>query len=148
MTRLWGEIITAIGMIAAAVGVIVIASDFPAGGDTMPLFCAFSVILLSIFMIAELIWRKKGELKEKIKFELNYSNIKPFILLAISIAYINLIFALGYFSATFVFLIVATLVVGVRNFRAIAITAVILFPAMYAFFEWFLQARLPAGVLF
>jgi hypothetical protein len=35
----------------------------------------------------------------------------------------------------------------VRNYKAILLTGFILFPLMYAFFELFLQANLPMGIL-
>lgn len=147
MTRLWGEILTAGGLIAASVYVLVVASTFPAGGDTLPVFCAGGVILLAFFMIVEAAWRRREALKEKIRFRLSYSTIKPYLLLSITVLYVPTIFAIGYFTATFIFFVVSTVVIGVRNYRAILLTVLILFPAMYAFFELFLQARLPTGLL-
>jgi hypothetical protein len=146
MTRLWGEILTAGGLIAGSVYVLIVASEFPAAGDTLPVFCAGGVIILSFFMVVEALWRRRAVLQEKIPFSLSYATLKPYILLVISIIYIPVIFELGYFTATFIFFVVATLAIGVRNYRAIGLTILILFPAMYAFFELFLQARLPTGL--
>jgi hypothetical protein len=147
MTRLMGEILTACGMIVAAVYVIIVASDFPAGGDIMPVFCATGVIALSLFMLLEVFLKKRDVLKEKINFSSNYSRLKPYVLLVFSIVYFTSIFVLGYYSSTIILLFVSSYILGVRRAKFIFLTSIILLPAMYAFFELFLQARLPSGWL-
>jgi putative tricarboxylic transport membrane protein len=147
MTRLMGEILTACGMIVAAVYVIVVASEFPAGGDIMPVFCAIGVIVLSFFMLLEVYLKKRYVIKDKINFSANYSALKPYILLALSIIYFIFIFVFGYYSSTILFLFISSYILGVRRAKFIFITSIILLPAMYAFFELFLQARLPSGWL-
>lgn len=147
MTRLMGEILTAVGMIAAAVWVMVVAREFPAGGHIMPVFCALGVIALSICVVVEAVWKKRSILQENIKINLEYDKIKPYILLFIALVYFGIIFLLGYYSSTLLFLVIAAYVIGVRKYKVIFLTALILLPAMYAFFELFLQARLPSGWL-
>lgn len=147
MTRLMGEILTAVGMIAAAVWVMVVALEFPAGGHIMPAFCALGVIGLSLCVVGEAIWKKRDQLKEKIHFEWDYIRIKPYILFIITLIYFGTIFKLGYYFSTILFLVIASYFIGVRRYKFIFMTALILLPAMYAFFELFLQARLPTGWL-
>jgi hypothetical protein len=147
MTRLMGQALLAFAMIAAAAWVIVVAKEFPAGGDIMPVFCATGVIGLSLFMLLEAVWRHKSVLQEKLIVTPNYSKIKPYILLVVSIIYFIYIFILGYYVSTILFLIIASYIIGVRKYKFILATAAVLLPAMYAFFELFLQARLPTGWL-
>ena len=69
------------------------------------------------------------------------------MLTLIVVVYVLAIFRLGYFTASVLFLFASTLAVGIRNYRTIALTAAILFPLMYVFFEILLQANLPQGFL-
>jgi hypothetical protein len=147
MTRLMGDILTVVAMMAASVWVISVSSEFPAGGDIMPLFCAFGVIFLSVCMLVEAFLNKREVLIEKISLDLSYSYRKPYILLVLSLLYFGIIFLVGYYVSTFIFLMTASYVIGVRRYRFMLVTALILLPAMYAFFELFLQTRLPTGWL-
>ena len=54
----------------------------------------------------------------------------------------------GYFLSTTLFLVAASLFLGIRNYRVLLITILILIPSMYAFLVWELQATLPQGILF
>lgn len=91
---------------------------------------------------------KKPELRERIRFDLSYSRIKPLLLCILVALHMWSIFKLGYFSSAILFLIIATLVVGIRQYRTVLLTAIILFPSMYVFFVLFLKANLPRGILF
>jgi len=95
----------------------------------------------------EIIFRKDIGDEQKIDFTLTFEKMKPLLVCLLVIAYLYLIFELGYYTSTVVFLIASTVLVGVRNYKAILLTGVILFPLMYAFFELFLQANLPMGIL-
>jgi len=72
---------------------------------------------------------------------------KPLLLTAAVIGYVLIIFELGYYTSSFLFLIIIAYVVGVRNLKTIALTAIVTLPLMYAFFELFLKAQMPRGVL-
>ena len=63
------------------------------------------------------------------------------------IVYVIAIFELGYFVSSALFLVGTSVLVGIRNMRAIVLTGVVLFPLMYVFFELFLHANLPQGLL-
>ena len=147
MPRYWGERIAALVFIALSVYVAVPALEFPAGGGSFPLFAAGGIVFLSIMLIVDGILRRRPEADRPIDFSLSYSRLKPAFMTAIAIVYVLLIFRLGYFTASALFLFAATLMVGVRNIRMIALTAAILFPLMYVFFEIFLEANLPQGIL-
>jgi hypothetical protein len=74
--------------------------------------------------------------------------MKPLLIVVFSVIYVLAMFWLGYFAASILFLGLTVWMVGVRSIRAIALTAVILFPLMYVFFVVFLRANLPKGILF
>ena len=147
MPRPWGERLTAIVFIVISIYVGVDALEFPAGGGTFPIFSAVCAVLLSLGMIARSFYAPDGAAGERVAFSLSFETLKPVLMTALVIVYVLAIFQLGYFTSTFLFLVIATLLVGIRNYRAIALTAVILFPLMYLFFVKFLQAQLPEGVL-
>ncbi|MBF0277161.1 MAG: tripartite tricarboxylate transporter TctB family protein [SAR324 cluster bacterium] len=148
MQRYWGDRITGIVCIGLSFFFGYLALDFPAEGGTFPLFAAGGTVVLSLFLIGESFFKKDPEHLEKIKINFSYEKIKPLLLILVTFVYVLAIFELGYFSSSILFLLVATLLVGIRNYKAILLTAIILFPAMYAFFVFFLKAELPGGILF
>ena len=147
MPRYWGERIAALLFIALSVYVAVPALDFPAGGGSFPLFATGGIVFLSIMLILDSFIRRQPASEQPMDFSVSYERLKPAFMTVIAVVYVLLIFRLGYFVASALFLFAATLMVGVRNIRMIALTAVILFPLMYVFFEIFLEANLPQGML-
>ena len=99
-------------------------------------------------MIGNAVFKKGPELREKIQFNWSYSDKKPYLVVLAAMFHAWSIFVLGYFTSAILFLIIATFLVGLRNYRAILITIIVLFPLMYAFFVLFLKAQLPRGILF
>lgn len=148
MRRYWAERITALGCIGVAAYVGIIAFEFPAGGGAFPQFAAVSTICLAVLMLAGSFIRAHGDLAGNVTFDFRFEKIKPMLVCLLAIAYVFGIFRLGYYSASILFLVLTTWTVGIRNAKAIALTGVILFPLMYAFFELFLRADMPRGVLF
>ena len=148
MRKCWNERITAVACIAIAGFFGIIALDFPAGGDTFPLFAAGGTILLSILMIINSFISKSPDMKAKIKADWSYDQKKPLIILVVVLLHAWSMFIIGYFTSAILFFIVATLLVGIRQYKKIFITGLIVFPAIYAFFILFLKAQLPRGILF
>ena len=145
MQRSWGIRITAGAFILLSAYLGRVALEFPAGGGIFPLFSIAGIMLLSVFLIVLSLGTRHGS--ERIVFDLSFSRLKPFLLAALTFVYIVAIFEIGYFVSSVAFLAVATIFLGIRNYWAILVTAVILFPAMYAFFVLFLRAQLPTGIL-
>ncbi len=143
---LWGERIAAGLCISFALFMAWTAWNFPAAGDQFPLFSCGSIILISILMILRT-FLQPGVFTQKFEFGIKFEDLKPLIITVIVVLYVRAIFELGYYTSSFIFLIFMTLFVGVRNYKMIALTAVILFPLMYAFFELFLRADMPRGIL-
>ena len=148
MRRYWAERITALGCIGVAAYVGIISFEFPAGGGAFPQFAAVSTIFLALLMLVGSFLRAEGDLAGLVTFDLSFEKIKPLLVCLLVIAYVFGIFRLGYYASSILFLVLATWLVGIRNVKAIALTGVILFPLMYAFFELFLRADMPRGVLF
>ena len=148
MPRYWGERITAVVCIAVSAFFGIIALDFPAGGDTFPLFAAGMTILLSILMLINSFISKNPDMKKKTQTDWSYEQKKPLVVLLVVLVHAWSMFIIGYFSSAILFFIVATLLVGIRRYKTIFMTGLILFPAMYAFFILFLKAQLPRGILF
>ncbi|MGI9380040.1 MAG: tripartite tricarboxylate transporter TctB family protein [Methyloligellaceae bacterium] len=143
---LWGERIAAILCILFALFMAYNAWDFPAAGEQFPFFSCSVIILISVLMLIRSYFQP-GVFTEKYPFKISYEDLKPLIITGIVVIYVLCIFELGYYTSTLIFLIFLTIFVGVRNYKQIVLTAVILFPLMYAFFELFLQARMPRGIL-
>ena len=142
----WGERFAALLCILVAAYLAMIAWEFPAGGDQFPLFCCFAIIAIAILMIVRS-FLSPGVFKKTYEFETIGAQARPLLLTAGVVVYVLLIFQLGYFTSSALFLIATTFAVGVHNIKAIALTVIITFPLMYAFFELFLQAQLPRGML-
>lgn len=148
MRKYWGDRITGGICICLSIYFGWLALEFPAGGGTFPFFAAGGTIFLSLILIAISFISKKPDLRETIKFNFSYSSMKPVTLCILVALHMWSMFEIGYFTSCALFLVIATIMVGIRNYRAILATAIILFPSMYAFFVLFLKARLPRGILF
>ncbi len=144
----WGPRITGLVCIVLSLYFGNLALDFPAGGGTFPIFAAGGTIILSLMLIVSSFF-KTGDAGDKMfRIDMSYSALKPPILIVLSILYIVGITEIGYFVSSIVFLYITTYAVGIRNFKAVTLTGIILFPSMYGFFVFLLHAQLPAGILF
>jgi len=146
MPRYVGEIVTAAVISLIALYIVWYASSLPAGGGMFPTFAATCTILLAIYwsMIA-LMKRRERVRGEHVDFSLTYERLKPIIAVVATIAYVVLMFALGFFTTTALYIVAMCLVLGVRNWRTVAYTMVVVLPLIYVFFVTFLGARLPTG---
>lgn len=145
--RYWGERIAATVYILISLYVGWLALDFPAGGGTFPVFAAGSAVILSLIMIATSFVVKSRERSARVDFHLNFRKLMPVLISGLVAVYILAIFELGYFTSTLLFFVIASLLVGIRNYRAIVITLAVLLPSMYVFFVVLLKAQLPEGIL-
>lgn len=148
MTAAWGTRITALACIALALLFGIPALEFPANGGTFPIFAAGGTIVLSLVMIAGSFLKPAEIAKKMIYLDLGYSQLKPIMLIVISILYVVAIIEIGYFVSSIAFLFITTYAVGIRNVKSVVLTGVILFPIMYGFFVYLLNAQLPQGILF
>jgi hypothetical protein len=146
MPRYVGEIITASAITLIAGYIFWYSASLPAGGGLFPQFAATCTVLLSLYWIATACLRRRDpDRSEAVDFTPTYEKLKPLIVIAASIAYVVLIFVVGFFVATTLFVVAVCAVLGVRNWRMVGLTLVILMPLVYLFFVSFLGARLPTG---
>ena len=119
---------------------------FPAGGELFPLFLFGCIIFLCCLLAIEAFFKKTEQKSAQITID--FFTWKPLFVSLAVIIHVIFIFVLGYFTSSLLFLISCSILIGLRDARAIAITAIVLFPLMYAFFEGFLNAGLPKGIFF
>ena len=123
-----------------SLAVIFISIEYANYANLLPTFCAVSII---IFTILDYFQNKETyKLKKKINI-----NFRPYIILIISFFYVLSILVLGFFVSTIIFFILSSYYLGVKNFKHIFFTLIILIPFMYIFFSLFLKTNLPKGFL-
>ena len=125
---------------SVSLAVIFISTEYTDYANLLPTFCA---ILIIIFTILDY-FQNKEVYKSKKKILINF---RPYVILFISFLYVLSILFLGFFVSTILFFIVSSYYLGVKNFKHIFVTLVILIPFMYIFFSLFLKTNLPKGLL-
>ncbi|WP_026379468.1 tripartite tricarboxylate transporter TctB family protein [Afifella pfennigii] len=146
MPRYVGEIITALCILAIAGLVIWHAADLPAGGGNFPIFAAASTIVLCLYWIAmALAGRRQPERAAPVDFDFGFDNLKPIIVVVLTIFYVALMFPVGFFTMTAIYLVGISALLGVRNWLMLGATLAVVMPLIYLFFVSFLGARLPQG---
>lgn len=146
MPRYVGEIVTAAAISLIAGWIFWYASDLPAGGGLFPQFAAVCTILLSVYWAATaLLKRRDPACREWVDLWPTFETLKPIIAVVATIAYVWLMFVLGFFVTTTLFVIAVTLLLGVQNWRLVAVTLIVVLPLIYVFFVTFLGTRLPSG---
>jgi hypothetical protein len=123
-----------------SLAVIFISTEYANYANLLPTFCAISII---IFTILDYFQNKENY---KLKKSINI-NFRPYIILIISFFYVLSILVLGFFVSTIIFFILSSYYLGVKNFKHIFLTLIILIPFMYIFFSLFLKTNLPKGFL-
>ena len=114
----------------------------------MPIFAASGIIVFSVAQIVrEISYARRHHEPVRIFPTVSAGFLRALLILAITAAYVASMFFVGYFVTTFLFIFAAAYALGVKSLRAIALTACILVPLLYAFFILFLGAHLPSGVL-
>jgi hypothetical protein len=147
LSRRLANIATAAGFIIGSIYFSFVSYDFPAGGELFPLFLFACICALSLLLIIEQILKTYNEDDKLVSIQIDFVTWKPLFVTATVILHVILIFLLGYFTSSIIFLIACSFLIGLRSVRAICTTIIVLFPLMYAFFELFLKANLPTGLL-
>ena len=124
-----------------SIGVIVLSREYTDYANLLPTFCAVSII---VFSILDYIQNSKFN---NLNIQKLYINFRPYVILFISIIYVILIIQLGFFVSTIIYFIISSFYLGVKNYKHIFVTLIILIPLMYAFFVIFLKTSLPKGFL-
>ncbi|MBT5941654.1 MAG: hypothetical protein HOG95_17125 [Rhodospirillaceae bacterium] len=141
-----GRAITAFSLILISVYIWVASEEFPANGHQLPQLIAGLSIFLSLILLFGA-FRTRDE-SEKLELDFSYDSKKQYFVLLLTIVYIPTMFVVGYYTSTIVLLVVSSVLVGIRNYKTIAITVLVSMPLMYAFFDVFLNAQLPRGMIY
>lgn len=136
----------ALVFIGLSVYFIIPAIDFPALGGAFPIFSFAVIIICSLIILTHSFINKRPDMREKMSIKLNRSDIRPLVLTGLVFLHIWLMNVIGYFSSALLFFISASLFLGIRKYKSLVLTVVILFPCLYAFFVFFLKAQLPRGI--
>ncbi len=142
----WGERIAAVLSSLGAVYMAYAAWNFPAAGNQFPVFAAAAIVVISMLMVIRTVI-SPDVFTGRFRWSPWREQAKPLLLTAAAVAYVLIIFELGYYTSTLLFLVCMAYAVGVRDLRMIGLTALITLPLMYAFFELFLEAQMPRGLL-
>jgi hypothetical protein len=146
MPRYVGEIITAAAISQIAGFFFWYSASLPAGGGLFPQFATGCMILLAIYWaVAAFLRRGEPGRGEPIDFRLTYEKFKPVIAVAATVAYVFLMFVVGFFVTTTLYVVAISIILGVRNWRLVGLTLIVVVPLIYVFFVTFLGARLPSG---
>ena len=148
MTKLMGERLLAVAMIAISIYVIFKANTMPQRSGTFPIFTAVGVILLSLGMLLRTVLVQEPRLSGRISVDLSYGAMKPYYVMAVAVAYSFSVFSLGFYVSSVIFYFIVTYMTGLRDHKVIFIVAVVLFPLTYVFFTVGLGAKMPPGILF
>lgn len=124
------------------------AYGLPGGGDMMPNLAAYGIIAFSVIEVARNVraTRRAGVPVRAVPRVSNEFK-RAVMIFTISVGYFVGMFWIGYFVTTFLYVFIASRALGVRSWKAIAITAFVLVPCLYLFFITFLGAHLPKGFL-
>jgi putative tricarboxylic transport membrane protein len=146
MPRYVGEIVTAATISLIAGYFFWISASLPAGGGLFPQFAMTCTILLAAYWaVAAFVRRREPGRSERIDFRPTYETLKPLIAVVATVAYVVLMFVVGFFVTTALYVVAISLILGVRNWRLVGATLIVVMPLIYLFFVTFLGARLPAG---
>ncbi len=143
---IWGDRLTALLSLAVAAYMAYLSCNFPAGGDIFPKFITASIVLIAALMFLRSLSVKSIYDRRGIVFDIR-EELLPLVLTGVFIGYALLIFVLGYYTTTLLFLILLSVTVGIRSPKTILLAVVITLPLLYAFFDLFLGARMPQGLL-
>lgn len=149
MTRLMAERLVAIGLILAAGFMYTQTTGWPLRAGAFPQFAEIGIMVLALGMLARsLTKRDKERLKGMVKLDFSYAAWKPIYVMLVGIIYAFAVFEIGFYVSSFFFYFIAAYMTGLRDHKMIVVTAVVLFPLLYAFFTLALGAFLPEGILF
>lgn len=145
MSKIAAERLMALGMILVSVFFLVQSFGWPGTSGAFPQFTEIVVILLALVMLARSFLTHDEKLQGEIKFDFSYTAMKPYYVMAMGVVYAFAVFEVGFYVSSIIFYFVVTCMTGIRNFKIMTATAVVLFPVMYVFFTIALGADLPKG---
>ena len=147
MTNVWGERFAAICTLLFAGYMGYMAWWFPVGGHMFPVFVTACMGLLALGMLV-MSFVKADQYDQSLDFSITFDDLKPPIFAGLIVLYFVAIFRIGYFTSTFLFLLITPFILGLRRPVFTILTVVLSIVFIYLIFEMALAARLPRGILF
>lgn len=147
MTKLWAERLTAIGMIVVAGFFIIQTQQLPSASGAFPEFTEYAIILLALIMLLRSFLTRDKKFLGNVRFDFSYTAMKPVYVMVVAIIYAMATFRIGFYASSIIFYFLIIYMTGLRNYKAMGVTALVLFPLMYLFFNVALDADLPEGFL-
>jgi len=147
MSKLWAERLVAIAIIAIAAFMVTETRGLPHGADSFPLFAEYGIIFLSLIILVRTFVTTEARLAGPVKIDFSFTAMKPVLIIGVTIIYAYAMFKIGFYASSVVFFFIVTYMTGLRDLKLTLITAAVLFPAAYLFFNVALGARMPAGLL-
>ena len=149
MTKLLAERVVALAIILVAAIMYTQNIDWPQRAGAFPQFAECGIMILAFGMLVRtFVPSMSTDLKGMVKFDFSYFACNPIYIMVLGVIYGFAVFEIGFYVTSFVFYFIATYLTGLRDHKIIVITALILFPLLYAFFTLALGAFLPEGILF
>lgn len=146
MPSIWGERLAGIGAIGFGLYMMWTSWNYPVGGHMFPVFATFGMVLLGAAMILQTFLRPDGYDRSGAgKWE--PASLFPLLMTGLALGYFLLVFWLGYFASTFLFLLATPFVLGLRRPWPVLLSAAAASGFIYLVFQVALRTRLPAGLL-
>lgn len=144
----------AIAFIAAILGIVMvtISKEFPIvigmgdpGSGFWPTVLGYLLILLAVLLIlVNIVGKNKN--KEKKVILSTPANIQVYIFMSIIVVYCVLLYFLGFFIASFMFIPCSMYILGVRNKKMMLISCMLILVAIYIIFQIILRITLPLPI--
>lgn len=146
MRKIWQDRVAILLIILLCIFLANYAKSFPAGGNVFPLFALLSILLLSLFYLVSTFLKSEVAQSDPVE-SITRIDQKPMVLCLLLTLKILLLNTIGYFAVTALFIIFAPIILGLKQYKAIIITLIILLPAFYVIFVLALKTSLPSGIL-
>ena len=147
MITIWGERIAAVASIFVAIFFIYTAWNFPANGNIFPFFCGGATIAVALLMILRTFVSPDVFFGDWPRPKLG-EDARALLITGVAVLYVLAMFRIGYYVSSAVLLVGLAIFAQVRSPWAIGLSVVVTLPLIYLFFETFLGAPMPRGLLF
>ena len=138
MKRLEILLLTVLGGFAALF--LFLSRDYNSTAALFPKYIAIA----SLLFLALIVW---GARRENSNFEIRNSNFPLHRIIAVQGAYLVLIDLVGFFAATFLFLLIAPIQMGYKRWGIVLVHGVVFTLVLAGSFLWLFNIQFPTGAL-